>query len=112
MEDRFIRHGDTMTHVYLITDPYYFTEPIIKTNGFRLNPAAQMAPYPCETVIEVVRAKGVVPHKLPGDKHFLMDFAEKFKIPYAASRGGAETALPEYQKVMAATPAPAARPAR
>ncbi len=111
MEDRFIRHGDTMTHVYLITDPYYMTEPMIKTNGFRLAPAAQMQPYPCETVIEVVRARGVVPHKLPSDKHFLMDFSEKFKIPYAATRGGAETALPEYLKVMAATPAPAARPA-
>jgi hypothetical protein len=97
MEDRFIRHGDTMTHVYIITDPYYLTEPLIKTNGFRLTNQVNVAPYPCEAVVEVVRAKGIVPHHLPGDQHFLKEFAQRFSIPYEITRGGAQTALPETQ---------------
>src|SRR6266511_2363644 len=36
MEDRFYRHGDLLTHVYIISDPYYLSEPLVKTNGFRL----------------------------------------------------------------------------
>jgi len=36
MEERFIRHGDFLTHVYMISDPVYLTEPLVKTNGFRL----------------------------------------------------------------------------
>lgn len=106
MEDRFIRHGDTMTHVYIIQDPYYLSEPLIKTNGFRMTNQTAIQPYPCDSVIEVVRDRGVVPHKLPQDKHFLMDFAKKHNIPYEATRGGAQTALPEYARQIATqTPA-------
>jgi hypothetical protein len=97
MEDRFIRHGDTLTHVYIISDPYYLTEPLIKTNGFRLTNQVNVAPYPCDSVIEVVRARGVVPHHLPGDMHFLKEFSTRWNIPYEITRGGAQTALPETQ---------------
>jgi hypothetical protein len=104
MEDRFLRHGDLITHVYLITDPYYLSEPLIKTNGFRLTNQIAVAPYPCESVEEVDRARGIVPHHLPGTNPYLHEFAERFKLPYEATRGGAETALPEYMKKIA-TPA-------
>ena len=36
MTERFFRHGDILTHIYIIEDPVYLTEPLIKTNGFRL----------------------------------------------------------------------------
>ena len=36
MTERFFRHGDLLTHTYIIEDPVYLTEPLIKTNGFRL----------------------------------------------------------------------------
>ena len=106
MEDRFIRHGDTMTHVYIITDPYYLTEPLVRTNGFRLTADVNVEPYPCEPVVEVVRARGAVPHYLPGDKHFLREYSDRHRIPYGITRGGAETALPEIVKQIT-TPPPA-----
>jgi len=102
MEDRFIRHGDTLTHVYIISDPNYLTEPLIKTNGFRLTNQVNVAPYPCESVIEVVRERGLVPNYLIGKNPYLHEFAERFKLPYEATRGGAETALPEYARKIAA----------
>ena len=111
MEDRFLRHGDLITHVYLITDPYYLSEPLIKTNGFRLTNQVAVQPYPCESVEEVARDRGVVPHNLPGKNPYLHEFAERFKLPYEATRGGAETAMPEYARKIAAAPA-AAAPAR
>jgi len=102
MQDRFIRHGDTLTHVYIISDPIYLTEPLIKTNGFRLTKDATIQPYPCESVVEVVRDRGVVPNYLPGQNPYLKEFANRFKLPYEATRGGAETALPEYARKIAA----------
>jgi hypothetical protein len=102
MEDRFIRHGDLLTHVSIVQDPYYLTEPLIKTNGFRLDLNARMQPYPCESVTEVVRARGEVPHHLPGQNPFLHEFADKHHLPYAATRGGAETADPNYLRTLPA----------
>jgi hypothetical protein len=102
MEERFIRHGNLLTHVSMVQDPYYLTEPLIKTNGFRLDLTAQMQPYPCESVTEVVRARGEVPHHLPGQNPYLHEFADKHHIPYAATRGGADTADPNYLRSLPA----------
>ena len=102
MEERFIRHGDLLTHVYMISDPVYLTEPLIKTNGFRLTVNGVVDPYPCESVDEVVRAKGVVPSHLPGTNHASEEFAAKHHLSVEGVRGGAETALPEFAKRAAA----------
>jgi len=102
MEDRFLRHGDYITHVYLIQDPYYLSEPLIKTSGFRLTNQVAVQPYPCESVEEVDRAQGIVPHHLPGQNPYLREFSERFKLPFEATRGGAETAMPEYGRKIAA----------
>jgi hypothetical protein len=48
-------------------------------------------------VEEVERAKGVVPHHLPGTNPYLTDFAKKHAIPVETSRGGAETMYPDYR---------------
>jgi hypothetical protein len=98
MTERFIRHGDYLTHVYIIEDPYYLTEPLIKTNGFQLTNQVTMPPYPCEAVVEVPRPKGEVPHHLPGANPFVDDYAKKHHLPVEAARGGADTALPEFMK--------------
>ena len=98
MTERFIRHGDVLTHVYMIEDPHYLSEPLIKTNGFRLTADMTMAPYPCASVVEVVREDGEVPHHLPGRNPFIASFATKHNVPVEAASGGAETALPEYIK--------------
>ena len=96
MTDRFHRYGDVMTHVMIVEDPVYLTEPLVKTNGFLLAPAGTMTPYPCEPVIEVVREPGFVPHYLPGKNPFLREFGEHYGLPPEATRGGAATALPEF----------------
>jgi len=43
------------------------------------------------------RAKGVVPHHLPGTNNMLFEFADRHKLPHEAVRGGAETMYPEYR---------------
>jgi hypothetical protein len=42
-----------------------------------------------------------VAYHLPGQNPWLGEYAEKTGIPYQASRGGAETMYPEYQKKLA-----------
>jgi len=106
MEERFLRHGDLLTHVYMISDPVYLTEPLIKTNGFRLQLNGVVQPYPCESVDEVVRAAGEVPSHLPGTNPASEEFAAKHHLPVDAVRGGAETALPEFMRRPPATVSP------
>ena len=98
MTERFIRHGDLLTHVYIIEDPVYLTEPLVKTNGFRLTNQVTIAPYPCREVVEVPHDPGDVPHYLPGQNPYTTEFARKHNLPVEATRGGAETALPEFAK--------------
>ncbi len=104
MEERFIRHGDFLTHVYMISDPVYLTEPLVKTNGFRLQLNGEVQPYPCESVDEVIRATGVVPHHLPNTNDGSEQYATKHHLSLEGVKGGAETALPEFVK-RAAEPA-------
>ena len=98
MVERFFRHGDLLTHTIAITDPVYLSEPLVKTNGFRLTTGVAMQPYPCQPAVEVERDPGDVPHHLPGQNPYIGDFAKKHNLPPEATRGGAETALPEFRK--------------
>ena len=100
MTDRFYRHGDIMTHVMIIEDPIYLTEPLVKSNGFQLQENGAMDPYPCQSVVEVAADPGYVPHYLPGQNPFIREFAESHDLPYEATRGGAETALPEFAETL------------
>ena len=47
---------------------------------------------------EVIRAKGVIPHHLPGTNPFLGEYPAAHGVPPEAARGGAETMYPEYRK--------------
>jgi hypothetical protein len=98
--EHFIRHGDHMTHVSIVTDPIYLTEPLIKTQDFNIQTQeGQNWLYPCEYVEEVAgRTRGAVPNYLPGQNPFIHEFADKFNIPVEAALGGAETMYPEYQQ--------------
>jgi glyoxylase-like metal-dependent hydrolase (beta-lactamase superfamily II) len=96
MTERFIRHGNVLTHVYMIEDPVYLAEPLIRTNGFQTTANPVMQPYPCYPTTEVDREKGEVPHQLPGANPFLNDYAKKHNLPLSAVRGGPPTALPEF----------------
>ena len=98
--EHFIRHGDLLTHVSIVTDPVYLTEPLIKTQNFRQVANVANWLYPCDPVVEVEREPDNVPNYLPGQNPFIREFADKYHIPPAAALGGAETMYPEYQQKM------------
>src|ERR1039458_9974392 len=56
-----LRHGDYLTVVVVINDPVYLTEPFVRTTDFEFDARQEIAPYPCEAVVEVGRAKGAGP---------------------------------------------------
>jgi glyoxylase-like metal-dependent hydrolase (beta-lactamase superfamily II) len=95
--EHFIRHDDHLTVVTIVDDPVYLTEPFIRSTDFILDLNQQIDPYPCESVEEVVRDKGVIPHHLPGTNAFLDEFPNRFKLSELATRGGAGTMYPEYE---------------
>jgi glyoxylase-like metal-dependent hydrolase (beta-lactamase superfamily II) len=99
LTEHFIRHGDHLTHVSIVTDPVYLTEPLIKSQDFVLNvQAGGNWLYPCEYVEEVTgRPAGAVPNYLPGENPFVNEYAGKVHLPLAAALGGAETMYPEYR---------------
>ncbi|MBI2149450.1 MAG: hypothetical protein HYU27_02440 [Acidobacteria bacterium] len=98
LTEHWIRHGDNLTLVSIISDPAYLSEPFIRTTNWVLDPRQNIAPYPCEAVVEVDRPKGTVPHHLPGENTFLAEFAAKHNLPAIAARGGAETMYPEFKQ--------------
>ena len=100
--EHFIRHGDYLTDAVIVNDPVYLTEPFIRTTDWQSDPRQQIAPYPCESVVEIDRPLGAVPHHLPGTNPFLKEFSERYNVPYQAARGGAETMYPEYRLKLAA----------
>jgi len=98
MTERFIRHGNYLTHISMIEDPSYLTEPLIRSNGFALTLNPAMPPYPCHPAVEVPHEKGEVPHYLPGENPFLGEYAKKNNLPLQEVRGGSDSALPESMK--------------
>jgi hypothetical protein len=99
MVEHFIRHEDHLTHVSIVTDPVYLTEPLIKSQDFVLdNQYNGNWLWPCESVEEVVLKEDDVPNFLPGQNPFLKEYLTRFPmVPEQALRGGAETMYPEYQ---------------
>jgi hypothetical protein len=105
----FIRYDNWLTVVTITYDPVYLTEPFILSSEYELDMRQQMQPYPCTVVEEIDRPRGVFPHWLPGTNNSVTDFAERYKLPVEAARGGAETAYPEYRlKLRAASNATSA----
>jgi hypothetical protein len=103
LTEHWIRHGDWLTVVTIVTDPVYLTEPFIRSTDYQLDVHQQIPPYPCGVVEEIDRPAGAVPHHLPGTNKFVLEFAPKFHVPPDAARGGAETMYPEYKSKIART---------
>jgi hypothetical protein len=106
--EHFIRHDDHLTHVTVVTDPVYLTEPLIKSQDFTHTASEEGIGtggittgwlYPCEYVEEILgRSPDAVPSYMPGENPFVSEFAGRHKVPVAAAMGGAETTYPEYRK--------------
>jgi hypothetical protein len=102
LTEHFVRHGDVLTYVTVTEDPVYLTEPLIRSTNLLHNPrplAPEQLLYPCQSVVEIAdQVRGAVPHYLPGKNPFLDEFGKRFNLPPVATRGGAETMYPEFQK--------------
>ena len=102
MREHWIRNGDFLTVMTVVTDPVYLTEPFVRTTDYELTLNQQVPPYPCGVVQEVDRPKDQVPHFLPGDNPYMTEFATKHKLPLEATQGGAETMYPDFRLKMRA----------
>jgi cyclase len=112
MTEHFIRHGDYLTHVTILHDPAYLTEPLIKTEDFELNLHASDASwvYHCRSAEEIAgRRKDEVPAYLPGENPFLSEFPKRYGVPENPALGGAETMYPEYRANMTKSEHPVSR---
>lgn len=96
--EHFIRHGNYLNWTVVVTDPVYLEEPFIRNRDYTYSTDQQIMPYTCESVVEMDRPSGYIPHHLPGTNSFLMEFAVNHGIPFEAAMGGARTMYPEYRK--------------
>jgi hypothetical protein len=105
--EHWVRHGDYLTVVTVIEDPVFLTERLVRSESWALDPGMTMGFNPCEYAPELPAEAGHVPNYLPGKNPYLSEFAERYGLPIAGARGGAQTMYPEYRQTMgppAATP--------
>ncbi len=114
MTEYWVRNGDLLTHITMLFDPVYLTEPLVRSQEFVRSPRelpAQTWLWVCDPVVEIAtREEGVVPAYLPGEHPFADEFSRRWGIPEIAVRGGAETMYPEFQDVVKQAPKPAPLP--
>ena len=96
LREHFIRVGDVLTWISIVTDPVYLTEPYIKSRNFQLDPAIRSRCIPVRSTLRIPRPEGEIPHYLPGANPYLHEFTTKHRLPPEAARGGAESMYPEY----------------
>ena len=96
--EHFVRHGDMITYVSVLTDPVYLSEPLIRSTEMLRNvrnPDAWL--YACDDgELLLSRANDQAPNYLFGQNPFLREFSEKHKVPLLGALGGAETMRPEF----------------
>lgn len=96
--EHFIRHGDRITHVSILTDPIYLAEPLVRTTEMLRSdrdPDAWL--YACDDGEQITgRPDDKIPHYLWGQNPFVHEYSDKFKVPLLAALGGAETMYPEF----------------
>jgi len=112
LTEHFIRYGDDLlTHVSILTDPVYLTEPLIKSQDFEFKTYTGISwTYSCEPVTELQGLpRNAVPNFPPGENPFIQEFTERHGVPEQAAMGGAETMYPEYQLKLKQMPIPAVR---
>jgi hypothetical protein len=101
LTEHFIRHNDILTHVSIVNDPVYLTEPLVKSENFVLlqrepTPASWL--WPCEYVVEISeRQQGEVPSYLLGENKEVNEFSSIYELPLEATMGGAQTMYPEFR---------------
>jgi hypothetical protein len=104
MTEYYVRYADLMTHTFVLIDPVYLAEPLVKSQDFIRSSrelAAQTWLWVCEPVVEIAnRPEGTIPAYMPGEHPFQTEYAQRHRLPMIAVLGGPETMYPEFQKVM------------
>jgi hypothetical protein len=106
--EHFIRHGNHLSWNVFVQDPTYLEEPFSRQRDYTYNETGRIGQYPCESVVEVLLPEGYIPHYLPGENAFLIEYARNHGIPFEAAMGGAETMYPEYMDRIEQLPPPGA----
>ena len=99
LTEYFARHASYLTITRIVEDPVYLAEPFISTVTWVHDPQMRLPPSPAGVVADEVpgQHRAFVPHHLPGTNTGLKEFADKFGLPLEATRGGPESAYPEFQ---------------
>ncbi|MBV8903751.1 MAG: hypothetical protein JOZ22_08950 [Acidobacteriia bacterium] len=101
--EHFIRHGDRITYLSVVTDPVYLAEPFSRTYTLMRNvkePDAWL--YACDDGEQILgRREDQVESYLWGRHPFLREFADSKKIPLLASLGGPQTMYPDFPEKLA-----------
>lgn len=95
------RHDDLLTITTIQEDPVYFTEPLVVSRTWQMDPRGNVARQAaCTAVTEIPRLEdtGEVPHYLPGENDEVGYMTSYYHLPAEAVLGYAETTYPEYRK--------------
>ena len=96
-----MRHGGVLTVVTVVDDPVFFTEPLVRSQNWYLDPGQQVRQFYCEYVTELPPVtEDSIPHHLPGENPNLNLMTEWYGLPAEVLRGGAERMCPEYRDRM------------
>ena len=94
--ERFIRHGDLLVHVSILTDPQFYEEPVVRSRAFRWDDTMHGQSrwsWPCQVEPRAFIADGVIPHYFPGENPDLPAVEGSMG---EAMRGGAHTLYPSF----------------
>jgi len=95
--EHWMRHGDILTVVTVVDDPAFFTEPLVRSQNWFLDPGQQVSQFYCEYVTELPTVtEDSIPHHLPGENPYVTEMAGWYGLPTEVLRGGAEKMYPEY----------------
>ena len=93
-------HENILTVVSVEDDLVFYTESLLRSQNWVVNPAMRITFNNCEYVVETpIGDDGqIVPHYLPGQNAFLTENAETYHLPLEGQQGGAETFYPEFRE--------------
>jgi|SRR5688572_15435601 len=113
MTEYIVVNDGVMSHIFVLVDPIYLSEPLVKSEEFARSPRelpAQTWLWVCDAVVEIPRPEGEVPAYLPGEHPFNDEFSKRHNLPEVAVRGGAATMYPEFQSNLRQSTAPVIAP--